>query len=145
MNQYVNGTPIANSSEYQEALMSIGEREEITQWLQWNDPNGVYTDENCDLECLPRMDLDDAVKMMGDALSSENETSFIEFLDGRFILAKDCPAYVELDDLYVIDHGEGTKGGRYECPIGNQSWQDDCFPRVAWPLYKFAVSEGAIS
>ena len=34
----------------------------LTQFLQWNDRNGCYTDENCDLEDLPRMTYEDAVK-----------------------------------------------------------------------------------
>lgn len=32
------------------------------QFLQWNDGNGCYTDENCDLEDIPRMTYEDAVK-----------------------------------------------------------------------------------
>lgn len=34
----------------------------ITEFLQWNDRNGSYTDENCDLEGIPRMTYEDAVK-----------------------------------------------------------------------------------
>ena len=34
----------------------------ITEFLQWNDRNGCYTDENCDLEDIPRMTYEDAVK-----------------------------------------------------------------------------------
>lgn len=30
-------------------------RIKITKFLQWNDRNGCYTDENCDLEDIPRM------------------------------------------------------------------------------------------
>lgn len=37
-------------------------REKITEFLQWNDRNGSYTDENCDLEGIPRMTYEDAVK-----------------------------------------------------------------------------------
>ncbi|AWZ49683.1 hypothetical protein C3495_13140 [Clostridiaceae bacterium 14S0207] len=38
------------------------ERIAITKFLQWNDRNGSYTDENCDLEEIPRMTYEDAVK-----------------------------------------------------------------------------------
>lgn len=34
----------------------------ITEFLQWNDRNGSYTDENCDLEGIQRMTYEDAVK-----------------------------------------------------------------------------------
>ena len=38
------------------------ERILLIQFLQWNDRNGCYTDENCDLEDIPRMTYEDAVK-----------------------------------------------------------------------------------
>ncbi|WP_425514093.1 hypothetical protein [Clostridium simiarum] len=34
----------------------------ITKFLQWNNRNGSYTDENCDLEETSRMTYEDAVK-----------------------------------------------------------------------------------
>jgi hypothetical protein len=34
----------------------------ITEFLLWNDRNGCYTDENCDLEGIPRMTCEDALK-----------------------------------------------------------------------------------
>ena len=34
----------------------------VLDFLQWNDRNGWYTDKNCDLEDLPRMTYEDAVK-----------------------------------------------------------------------------------
>lgn len=37
-------------------------RIKITEFLQWNDRNGCYTDENCDLEDIPRMTYEDSVK-----------------------------------------------------------------------------------
>ena len=37
-------------------------RKGIIEFLQWNDRNGCYTDENCDLEEVPRMTYEDAVK-----------------------------------------------------------------------------------
>lgn len=38
------------------------DRIKITQFLQWNDRNGCYTYENCDLEEVPRMTYEDTVK-----------------------------------------------------------------------------------
>ena len=37
-------------------------RIKITEFLQWNDRNGCYTDEICDLEEVPRMNYEDTVK-----------------------------------------------------------------------------------
>lgn len=34
----------------------------ITQFLQWNDRNCCYIDENCDLEEVPRMTYEDTVQ-----------------------------------------------------------------------------------
>lgn len=32
-------------------------RQNLINWLVWNDPNGCYTDADCDLEGLPRLTL----------------------------------------------------------------------------------------
>ena len=37
-------------------------RVKIVNFLQWNDKNGCYADENCDIEVVPRMTYEDAVK-----------------------------------------------------------------------------------
>ncbi|WP_235777743.1 hypothetical protein [Clostridium culturomicium] len=37
-------------------------RIKLTQFLQWNDRNGCYTDENCDLEDIPRMSYKEIIK-----------------------------------------------------------------------------------
>jgi hypothetical protein len=42
----------ANES-YQRALLTEGTREEILAWLQWNDRNGCYTDEQCAADGMP--------------------------------------------------------------------------------------------
>ena len=34
----------------------------VLDFLQWNDRNGCYTDENCDLEDIPRMTYEEAIK-----------------------------------------------------------------------------------
>ena len=38
------------------------ERKNIINFLQWNDQNGCYTDENCDSEDIPRMTYEEAIK-----------------------------------------------------------------------------------
>ena len=37
-------------------------RKSIIGFLQWNDHNGCYTDENCDSEDVPRMTYEEAIK-----------------------------------------------------------------------------------
>ncbi|POO86837.1 hypothetical protein [Clostridium sp. 3-3] len=37
-------------------------RKRIINFLQWNDRNGCYADENCDIEGVERMTYEDAVK-----------------------------------------------------------------------------------
>lgn len=43
-------------------MKSNEKRRLITEFLQWNDRNGCYTDENCDLENIPRMTYEEAKK-----------------------------------------------------------------------------------
>lgn len=43
-------------------LLLDSKRMLVLDFLQWNDRNGCYTDKNCDLEDLPRMTYEDAVK-----------------------------------------------------------------------------------
>lgn len=55
------------------------ERKIIIEFLQWNDKNGCYTDENCDSEDVPRMTYEEAVKYFfevvnGDAYASIGES-----------------------------------------------------------------------
>ena len=40
------------------------ERIKLTEFLKWNDRDGCYTGENCDLEEVPRMTYDDTVKYL---------------------------------------------------------------------------------
>lgn len=42
--EYVQGTDIYNVL-YAERLLNTMTREQIIDFLQWNDPNGIYTDE----------------------------------------------------------------------------------------------------
>ena len=56
----------------------------ITSFLQWNDRNGYYTDENCDLENIPRMTYEDAVKYF---FSVMNEDFYYSVTDNIFELS----------------------------------------------------------
>ena len=46
-------------------------RKAITEFLQWNDKNGCYTDENSDIEGVERMSYQDAVKYFFGVINSE--------------------------------------------------------------------------
>ena len=56
----------------------------ITEFLQWNDRNGCYTDENCDLENIPRMTYEDAVKYFFGVM---NEDFYYSVTDNIFELS----------------------------------------------------------
>ena len=47
------------------------QRINITKFLQWNDRNGYYTDENCDLEEEPRITYEDAIKYFFGVLNDD--------------------------------------------------------------------------
>lgn len=47
------------------------ERKAISRFLQWEDRNGCYTDENSDIEGVPRMTYEDAVKYFFGVINSE--------------------------------------------------------------------------
>lgn len=47
------------------------ERIAITKFLQWQDINGSYADENSDIEGVPRMTYEDAVKCFFGVINSE--------------------------------------------------------------------------
>lgn len=59
------------------------ERILISKFLQWNDRNGSYTDENRDIENMPRMTYEDAVKYFFDVV---NEDVFYKVADNIFEL-----------------------------------------------------------
>ncbi|MDM0611594.1 hypothetical protein QTH09_11215 [Clostridium perfringens] len=54
------------------------QRVNITQFLQWNDKNGYYTDENCDLEEQPRMTYEEAVKYFFGVLNDDFYYSIVD-------------------------------------------------------------------
>jgi hypothetical protein len=59
------------------------ERIVITKFLQWNDRNGSYTDENCDMEEIPRMIYEDAVKYFFGVI---NDDYYYKIVDNIFEL-----------------------------------------------------------
>ncbi|AMN37091.1 hypothetical protein ACSXC4_13845 [Clostridium perfringens] len=59
------------------------ERLLITKFLQWNDKNGYYTDENCDLEEQQRMTYEEAVKYFFGVL---NDDFYYNIVDNIFEL-----------------------------------------------------------
>lgn len=50
-----------NVLPYAQRLYDNGSREDILRFLQWNDPNGVYTDKASDDEGYDRLTYDDAL------------------------------------------------------------------------------------
>ena len=61
-------------------------RENILQFLQWNDRHGCYTDENCDLEDVSRLSYNDAVKFFFGVM---NEDFYYSKVDNIFELTYD--------------------------------------------------------
>lgn len=59
------------------------ERIKITEFLQWNDINGCYTDKNCDLEEVRRLSYEDAVRYFFGVV---NEDSYYSIVDNIFEL-----------------------------------------------------------
>lgn len=50
----------------------------LTKFLQWNDRNGFYTDENCDLEDIPRLTYEEAQKYSFVVINKEFYDEIIE-------------------------------------------------------------------
>lgn len=71
-------------------------RLKIIQFLQWNDRNGCYTDENCDLENIPRMTYEDAVKYFFGII---NDDFYYDIVDNIFELT--CEEAIK----YAKDNG----------------------------------------
>ncbi|EGT0000594.1 hypothetical protein I9Y31_002908 [Clostridium perfringens] len=59
------------------------QRINITKFLQWNDKNGYYTDEECDLEEEARMTYEEAVKYFFGVL---NDDFYYNIVDNIFEL-----------------------------------------------------------
>ncbi|XZH53358.1 hypothetical protein ACSW8Q_17410 (plasmid) [Clostridium perfringens] len=61
-------------------------RRKVLNFLQWNDKNGYYTDERCDLEEVPRMTYEDSIKYFFGVL---NEDFYCTIADNIFELEYD--------------------------------------------------------
>lgn len=46
-----------HTAEYQALLLAYGGREDIIDWLQWNDPNGIYSDRDSAIEGMESLTL----------------------------------------------------------------------------------------
>jgi hypothetical protein len=55
---------------YQLRLLQEGTREQIIEWLQWNDPNGCYSDHDAEAECGGPLTLEQAKKIMREQIST---------------------------------------------------------------------------
>lgn len=53
----------------QEWLLRYGSRQQLIDWLRWNDPNGMYTDEDSATEGRPPLTLAAARQIMQEQLS----------------------------------------------------------------------------
>lgn len=59
--------------DFQIEILSNGSREQIIEWLQWNDSNGIWTDTDSDTEGRPPLNLERAQAWMREILSRELE------------------------------------------------------------------------
>jgi hypothetical protein len=70
----------------------------IISFLQWNDRNGCYTDENCNIEGVERMTYEDAVKYFFGVM---NEDFYCNIADNIFELTyDDVIKYSKENNLY---------------------------------------------
>lgn len=79
-------------------MSDTNDRVIITKFLQWNDKNGCYTDENCDIEGVERMTYEDAVKYFFGVM---NEDFYYNITDNIFELTyEDVIRYAKEKNLY---------------------------------------------
>jgi hypothetical protein len=60
----MNGNP--HSEDFQQYLIKQGTREQIIEWLQWNDHNGCYSDAESAHEGLSPLTREQAVELIVD-------------------------------------------------------------------------------
>jgi hypothetical protein len=48
----------------QQSIIQSNDRDRMITWLMWNDRNGIYSDNDCDNEGLPRLTLEMAKEYM---------------------------------------------------------------------------------
>ena len=78
--------------------MSNFKRLRILEFLQWNDRHGCYTDENCDLEGVERLNEQDAVKFFFGVM---NEDFYYSKVDNIFELTyEEAIDYAKQNDFY---------------------------------------------
>ena len=79
------------------------QRINITEFLQWNDRNGSYTDENCDLEEIPRMTYEDTIKYFFGVM---NDDFYYKITDNKnyffkgFYFSKEELLYLNVMKIY---------------------------------------------
>lgn len=79
-------------------------RKRIIKFLQWNDRNGCYTDENCDLEDIPRMTYEEAVKYFFGVM---NDDFYYNITDNIFELSFDeVIQYAKENNFYTETYGK---------------------------------------
>ena len=65
----MNGPFLYQTAEFQRCLLANGTREDLIEWLVWNDPNGTYTDEDSAAEGLAALARERAAEIMRDQLA----------------------------------------------------------------------------
>ena len=58
--------------EFQRGIIRDGTREEIINWLCWNDPNGCYSDEDSRAEGYPLLSLEQAKQIMTEQIGRDS-------------------------------------------------------------------------
>jgi len=59
------------TAEIQEWLLKVGSREQLICWLVWNDPNGIYTDDDSLAEGYSPLSLEQARETMQEILQRD--------------------------------------------------------------------------
>lgn len=54
----------------QQSILASNDRDRLIAWLQWNDPNGCYSDDASDLEDLPRLSVEELKAAMNKQLEN---------------------------------------------------------------------------
>jgi hypothetical protein len=54
----------------QDWILEHGHREDVIEWLVWNDRNGIYSDEACEMEGVDKLTLESAKELMKSFISN---------------------------------------------------------------------------
>lgn len=60
----------------QRDLLERGTRRDLIGWLEWNDPNGCYSDADCEAEGMDPLELDTLREIMRRQLLENSEGGF---------------------------------------------------------------------